>query len=503
MIVVDGRTDLEKLKELLRAGGECTELDFKERVNLSDNKEKLNFVKDAISMYNRYPGGYLIVGATNEGKPSEICDDIDWEQFDGARLTDLVSKYVDATLCPISALHELDGHRYRLICFMSPDDGLPIPFSKLGQYEDPRTGEQKVVFRRGDIIRRDGAQNRPIEHSQWGEILRRHDEIVREDESNRINRLVDRLTLALGERGKTPPLVPGMDDAALARALAACFENGENAKIEKLIVQLSAGRSATENDLVGIASIASHSLLYKRDDLFNSSLGALYSVYSAIDADPGMAAPDKTDIAVAIYEIGATAVALRRWDKILPLVSRRSPAKGGYSYASWLRDCQVYFSRSDRSDDKGAPQLISLTMLHVKKHPAVMPLLNLLGEADSAETQTEGLEDQVLNYLCSFDFLYNVCMFATAEPGRMAGYESYPACIGFSESRIQPAVMAVFGDDEEPRRMMLPGLTDAEIVKALEEAYKLAARESELGGRYLWGLLYGSTVGPFIGAHVE
>lgn len=168
MIVVDGRTDREKLVELLRVGGECTELDFKERVDLGDAEQKLNFVKDAISMYNRYPGGYLVVGATDEGEPSEICGDMDWGQLDGAKLADLVSKYVDVTLCPISALHELDGHAYRLICFKSPEDALLIPFSKLGQYKNPKTGRQEVVFRPGDIIRRDGAQNRPIEYSQWG-----------------------------------------------------------------------------------------------------------------------------------------------------------------------------------------------------------------------------------------------------------------------------------------------------------------------------------------------
>ena len=383
MIVVDGRTDREKLVELLRVGGECTELDFKERVDLGDAEQKLNFVKDAISMYNRYPGGYLVVGATDEGEPSEICGDMDWGQLDGAKLADLVSKYVDVTLCPISALHELDGHAYRLICFKSPEDALLIPFSKMGQYKNPKTGRQEVVFRPGDIIRRDGAQNRPVEYSQWGEILRRHDEIVREDESKRINLLVDRLTAALEGRGKTPPLVPGVDDASLARTLAACFENGEIAKLERFVAQLSSSRSPSEGDLVGITAMASYSLLYKIDDLFKSSLGALYGIYAGIDGALGRTALDKTDIAVAIYEIGAMATALGRWDKILPLVGRGSPAKGGFFYASWLRDCQVYFTKSDRSDDKGASQLISLALLHIKGHPVVMPILDLQNQTST------------------------------------------------------------------------------------------------------------------------
>lgn len=53
MIVVDGRTDREKLKELLSTGTECSELDFKEVLNLGKKGDELNFIKDAVSMHNR------------------------------------------------------------------------------------------------------------------------------------------------------------------------------------------------------------------------------------------------------------------------------------------------------------------------------------------------------------------------------------------------------------------------------------------------------------------
>ena len=65
MVIVDGRTDVEKLKELLATGTECNELEFKEMLDLTKKKDELNFVKDAVSMFNRYPGGYIVIGATN------------------------------------------------------------------------------------------------------------------------------------------------------------------------------------------------------------------------------------------------------------------------------------------------------------------------------------------------------------------------------------------------------------------------------------------------------
>lgn len=66
MIVVDGRTDVEKLRELLLEP-EQTHLDFKTTVDLTNTKDKLEFVKDAVSMANRPPGGYIIVGAHEGG----------------------------------------------------------------------------------------------------------------------------------------------------------------------------------------------------------------------------------------------------------------------------------------------------------------------------------------------------------------------------------------------------------------------------------------------------
>lgn len=56
MIVVDGRTDREKLVELLQLP-EQTHLEFKSELDVTTKQDELNFVKDAVSMSNRPPGG--------------------------------------------------------------------------------------------------------------------------------------------------------------------------------------------------------------------------------------------------------------------------------------------------------------------------------------------------------------------------------------------------------------------------------------------------------------
>ena len=64
-VVWDGRTDEEKLQELLRLG-EQTQLEFKVELDLRDRKHELSFVKDAVAMANRPPGGYMLIGITDE-----------------------------------------------------------------------------------------------------------------------------------------------------------------------------------------------------------------------------------------------------------------------------------------------------------------------------------------------------------------------------------------------------------------------------------------------------
>ena len=142
MIIVDGRTDKEKLLELLQTGGECNELDFKETLDFSKKLDELDFVKDAVSMFNRYPGGYIIVGANEDGTPSKLSARTDWSAFDGAVLTDKIRKYVAAPLTAISQCHEVAGHTYCLICFLSPEGGLPVPFSSSGKHPMERLSQR-------------------------------------------------------------------------------------------------------------------------------------------------------------------------------------------------------------------------------------------------------------------------------------------------------------------------------------------------------------------------
>ncbi|OFK23663.1 helix-turn-helix domain-containing protein [Olsenella sp. HMSC062G07] len=494
MIVVDGRTDIEKLEELLRTGTECTELDFKETLNLSTKADELHFVKDAVSMFNHYPGGYIIVGATNEGEPSDLCKGIDWKQFDGARLSDKLNKYVAVPLRPISTVHELEGHTYCLICFMSPSDGLPVPFTKLGQFKNEQ-GKEEVVFRPGEITRRDGAGNKVIEYSQWGEILAPFERLIREDESKRINNLIDRITEALGAKGKTPPLVIGMGEDALSSALAACFDQMETPKLLNFIDQLSAEFNRSDSASVPLTAIASAAVSYHNDEVYGHAASALYDRYISVDPYSQSTEKTKTALLISCYEIGAAIVRARRWDLVSPLVNRESPSFGRkYIYSSWLRDCQVAAINAGEYGHGSDGALISLVLNHLAGHPSILPEYALNPMTIDGKMGNDG--EAVLDLLCGFDFLYCLCVFVAGK--QQAG--AYPSCVDFSEDRIRYVSTKIFGD-AGARKKLLPGYSDDDIAAGLRELYHLISNEAMSKSKYFWGADPSGAIGAFLAEH--
>lgn len=152
-VVVDGRTDVEKLRELLLEP-EQTHLDFKANIDLTDNKGRLNFVKDAVAMMNRPPGGYIVIGVdednTKENRLTISRDSLNRKLFDGSALGDIIRKYIEGEAHVITQIHEIDNHEVVVIYLPSHRDGLPTPMSAIGQYVV--NGKNKTVFQEGCCV---------------------------------------------------------------------------------------------------------------------------------------------------------------------------------------------------------------------------------------------------------------------------------------------------------------------------------------------------------------
>ncbi|WP_201359278.1 AlbA family DNA-binding domain-containing protein [Mycobacterium paraintracellulare] len=229
MIVPDGHTDPEKLMQLVVAAEE-THLDFKAVVDFSKTKDAIEFVKDAVAMANRPPGGYIVVGVDDAGNPCIPAGTLDNpSQFDGAKLNKQVRKFIDGEIHIVSQVHRTADFDYVLMWIPHHRDGLPVPMKATGQYRDEK-GKDKLIFREGDVLVREGAENVPLRHAHWRDILREHDDQIRAEAERTAQRL---LRTFLDERAQAastkapPPLLKDMDNDTFAAAVIEHLDFGD------------------------------------------------------------------------------------------------------------------------------------------------------------------------------------------------------------------------------------------------------------------------------------
>lgn len=220
MIDPDGRTDAEKLR-LLIAAAEETHLDFKATVDFAKTKDCVEFAKDAVTMANRPPGGYIVVGVDNSGRPCIPAGTLpNPSQFDGANLNQQVRRFIEGQTQIVSQLHEISGHDFVLIWIPHHRDGLPVPMKTTGQYRDDN-GNDRVAFRAGDVLVREGPANVPLRYAHWRDILKDHDEAIRADAEKTaqamLRTFIER-TQAVSPH-LPPPLLMDMDNDTFATAV--------------------------------------------------------------------------------------------------------------------------------------------------------------------------------------------------------------------------------------------------------------------------------------------
>ena len=485
-VTVDGRTDIEKLTELL-SEPEQQHLEFKESVDISKNEGKVKFVKDVVSMSNRPPGGYILVGVDDSGKPvapQGTFDQKTRELFDGARLNDLIRKYTEGPVHVTSQFHTVGEREVVLIYAPHNKSGLPVPMSALGQYE--KNGKTVQVFREGDVCIRDGAQNVPLRWSHWNELLREHDQHIREDARRDIESLVAEVAKSLRHPGgqSAVPLSIEMSDNTFVEALLTNIELSGDTRIRYFLSQLS-GFAADEERYIEALNkatiIAVQALFLGKIDIADLTITRLFDAYKQLDPqDPSK----QLAIIVRCYIIGAAAVRCKAWSTISNLVLQPYPPKIDaftYVYTSWIRHGQVHASRAELfpADDRGS-LMIPPARLLIVKHPAMRPDV-----PDTVSTNAEVIpeRDAVLNSLCQFDILY--CIIVAADETHDG--DAYPASSAFNQYRTYPILTQLI-EDEGMRHELFPGKSDFQVAAALNEAISTAKRQSlEFNNGWWWG----------------
>lgn len=150
MFVVEPTAGDEKLRQLLAEGHESPSLDYKSTVDLSAHHDVVELVKDLAAMRAEALGGYIVVGAADDGTPTDgLSDDRKAALFDEAALRGKVGKYLSEPLQLLAGVHVVDGHRYACVFVGSTERGFEV-------LRLEGTHEKKTVFQAGDVFVRRG-----------------------------------------------------------------------------------------------------------------------------------------------------------------------------------------------------------------------------------------------------------------------------------------------------------------------------------------------------------
>lgn len=488
MIVVDGRTDIEKLGELLHLT-EQEALDYKTETDLSfgkSEKHRLDFIKDAVAMSNRPEGGYILFGVTNDGKPCQVSGTCKNQQvFDGANLSAMVRSYVDGEIRVVTQWHEAEGCEVLLAYIHGHRDGLPLPMTSIGQYPDPKKpGAYKIAFHEGQILVREGPGNASLRHAHWNGVLERYTTRIREEERGSLRGLLSHLNAATTPGAPRLALIVELPLDSFAGAVTSHLQANDDIALRSFM--RTAEQLITEDGptfdaaLDRLTSLVLQCLLYERYEQANQAVDSLFRAFSRLGYTHA-SAKARLDIVTRLYVMGSLAVRQHAWGFLHDMVLRRalSPGHTDYYYSSWIRQAQVDASRAELLRDKQHLGLmISLARDLMQSEPMMRPDIP---DAALAEPQELDRNDVLLNSLAQFDLLY--CLVVLAE-GKDHG-DAYPACCAFSQSRIED-VANHMAADPMARAALLPNSSDAEIARAFQEVWELTRRQAfQVGGN--WG----------------
>jgi Putative DNA-binding domain len=497
MIVPDGRTDGEKLDELL-GNPEETHLDLKAKVDLTVAEDRLKFVKDAVTMSQRPPGGYILIGVDDDGKPCMPVGTItDRSRFDGSRIGALIRGYIEGEVHVLVQIHEVDSNEIVMVYVQQNRDRLPVPFSKDGQCKRA-DGKDVTVFRQGEIFIREGAENVPIRYAHWQDLLSAYANKIRGEANAATQSLVSEVFAARQPAAGVAPDVPllmTMDEATFAVAMVSLLESGNDVRLRQFIRSLTAttGPAASLDDFTVALDkwtiFCAQALYFERRDLVDEAVDKLRGVFKTFGEDQ-TATRKRFAVVIRIYVLGSLAVRLEAWEAVKSLSLQPVPSSTSYPdyiYSSWIRNATVSVARANLDADPDDPSqqgragfILSAARNLMVEHAAMRP--DLTDDQVSADEITHN--DIALNSLCEFDIAYCIIVAAMGTEHGSA----YPSSSAFDEGRAKPMAQRLVAD-ANVRQRMLPGVADSEIAVAINEMYELAIRESvnSYGGRW-WAM---------------
>ncbi|QSZ52761.1 ATP-binding protein [Paenarthrobacter sp. AT5] len=495
-LTFDGQVSEEKLAELLALGAEHSSLDFKKELNLNEPLKKLDFIKDCAAMMNQPQGGYLVIGANDDGTPAPGYLTPTKEMFDSAALTEIVRPYVDAPIDIRAQVHtlQLAGElaRMAVIYIAPPADGIPAVMAKDGITKAP-SGTNVTRFSRGVVFTREGTSNAVVTHKTWGNVLANFRSQERAESRQDVDALIRRTLQMVGTSDAPPMVVPdlGMDSATFTDAVSMTLTDGNVRALRKFFATAKNAYHQGEGEeqrtiaLNRIAAVAAEAVIVGDIAAVKLVMDVLSNVYESYLLTPGRtagkqgAAAEWLEIILRVMAVGAAAVRNGLYGA-LPTIVLRPIGDSVYSYRSWIRHGLTEASRANllvRSDetDKGG-NLIAMSAALLRHTPDLRPDMQLADDGESGE--------DFLDSLCQFDFLW-CCLSLASNEDASSSAAYYPSCAAYHQYRITPA-LHLLENKPEVRAEVFGDIPDQKIADSILEVIEMAKGQSWNYGGW-WG----------------
>lgn len=506
---VDGSVSAEKLTELLAAGTEYAELDYKRELDLAKGKDKhrVDFASDVAALSSLPQGGYIVVGADDHGQLAgpEFAPP-DPGQYDEATLRQIVNKYVEGPVRLVVGLHEVDGRPVAVIYVGPTDDALPPVMRCEGTYR-LQGGDTKIGFRAGDVYVRDGTSSVRMQHKNWSLLLTNFRARVRAEAAHDTQDVVGRLAEMLRGGIDTPVVVDiAMSPADFERAVASALSVGDIAAVRRALHQTGPARrrwtdpdhnDEIETALDRMVAAAAVAVQHDNRECFDFAVGLMFELYTAalyssteVIGRPGhqhQAAWLWRSIAARVLALLALIVRFRAWAFVPDLVLRQiGPGGDAYTYHSWMRHAVTEASRQNLLlQQDGAPAngaLLSFAREAVRRSPVLWFDL----AAEDVDRQSlhplDRERDDLLDSLCQADFLWCLVVVTKCHAsGWYIGHEFYPSCSAYFAMRTQPLVDEIVGSAPTRRALFGDG-SDLYLGSAIVDVDATAGQQAP----YIW-----------------
>jgi hypothetical protein len=476
----------EELVRQLLDEGEHAGLDYKAMLNIAETAELVAVAKDIGAMQSLPSGGFLIVGANDDGSLSGALESAHVNLLDESRLRAKLTKYLPDPIQLVTRLVEIDDEKV-VVIHVAPHPAGFATFKADGNYPRP-DGKQGCEFRAGDVFTRRGTSSARCQQSDWERII--EEVVASRKESWRRELAQDLSQLGISAQGQRIAQGPAaavtwqLDADAFAATTVELLRANDTIPLNLLIDRLTRDARPLLQDadraddavtlLDRTAALAAIGLALGRSELFDQALAVLLTIYNyAFDQygypSQALAVPASSlwlMIVERVLALGGLAVRRRNWRAVRMLALQKGRGNDFSFYNNWIRHGLTMAARDGRLDRQEGGTRIEVSL--------VQEALELARGEEALRPDLSADDDALLDSICQFDALAAFAAFDDA--GSADGSHYYPNFARFNWMRSEPAVVALIEDDAA-RAAVFPRPND-ELAAAIRSLAQLARGES-------------------------